>query len=66
MLSYRAIGAKGRILTLICNSDNGEKFVKWLEDDKSISLGGVQYAVFGCGSSKQLLDTGKWKPFCWF
>lgn len=31
--------------------DNGAKFVKWLEDE-DISLDGVNYAVFGCGSSK--------------
>lgn len=33
--------------------DNGSKFVEWLETEKSpISLDGVHYAVFGCGSSK--------------
>lgn len=32
--------------------DNGAKFVKWLEDEDT-SLDGVNYAVFGCGSSKE-------------
>lgn len=32
--------------------DNGAKFVEWLEHNDNTSLAGVQYAVFGCGSSK--------------
>lgn len=34
--------------------DNGAKFVEWLETDRKISLDGVHYAVFGCGSSKNI------------
>lgn len=36
--------------------DNGAKFVKWLEDEDNTSLDGVNYAVFGCGSSKKLIS----------
>lgn len=32
--------------------DNGAEFVKWLEAGKDLSMDGVTYAVFGCGSSK--------------
>lgn len=35
--------------------DNGAKFVMWLEDEDNTSLDGVNYAVFGCGSSKKLI-----------
>lgn len=35
--------------------DNGAKFVKWLEDEADTSLDGVNYTVFGCGSSKRLI-----------
>ncbi|KAH8787857.1 fatty acid hydroxylase [Diaporthe sp. PMI_573] len=31
--------------------DNGERFVEWLENGKDVSKSGVEYAVFGCGSS---------------
>lgn len=37
--------------------DNGAKFVKWLEDEEDISLDGVNYAIFGCGSSKNPTST---------
>jgi len=29
--------------------DNAARFITWLEDSKSQDLGGVKYAVFGCG-----------------
>lgn len=32
--------------------DNGTEFVEWLETEEDVSLDGVHYAVFGCGSSK--------------
>lgn len=32
--------------------DNGAEFLKWLEDGKDLSLDGVTFAVFGCGSSE--------------
>lgn len=34
--------------------DNGSKFVEWLETEQDVSLDGVHYAVFGCGSSKTM------------
>lgn len=32
--------------------DNGAEFFKWLEEGKDLSMDGVLFAVFGCGSSK--------------
>lgn len=40
-------------LGLTYNPDNSGKFVEWLEDGKDVSLSGIHYAVFGCGSSRQ-------------
>lgn len=37
--------------------DNGTKFVKWLEDGEDVSLEGVNYAIFGCGSSKKPIQS---------
>lgn len=36
-------------------SDNGAEFLDWLEEEKSQSMDGVTYAVFGCGSSMHFL-----------
>ncbi|KAK2596463.1 hypothetical protein N8I77_013353 [Diaporthe amygdali] len=38
------------MITSTMYEDNSEKFVEWL-DEKDVSLSGVQYAIFGCGSS---------------
>lgn len=32
--------------------DNGAEFLKWLEEGKDLSMDGITFAVFGCGSSK--------------
>lgn len=50
---HRACHGRRRLLTLTYNPDNGEKFIEWLENGKDVSLSGVEYSVFGCGSSRQ-------------
>lgn len=53
--------------------DNAAEFLDWLQEDKDLSLDGVTFAVFGCGSSmyhcfpwmtqneSDLKTTGDWK-----